>query len=89
MDFSIMASINIKASEEIFTFISVHITSELQLIKKFSRSKKVPIPMDPSNTEIRIVFATVVDAGKVYSNQTGHFSVTSNRGVKCVFILYS
>ena len=45
--------------------------------------------MDPINAETRIFSATVVDSGKVYSYQIGNFPVTSRRGVKYVFILYS
>ena len=45
--------------------------------------------MDTSNAETNIAFAPVVDAVKVYSQQTGSFTVTSSRGVNYVFILYS
>ena len=44
--------------------------------------------MEPINTETHIVFATVVNAGKLYSEQTINFTVTSRKGVKYVFILY-
>ena len=58
-----------------------------QLIKN-ERSTKVPITMDFSNAETTLVFAAVVDAGNVYSYQTGRFTFTSSRGIKYVFILY-
>ena len=45
--------------------------------------------MEPRNAETRIVFSTVVDAVKVYIDQTGHFPVTSIRVVKYTFIIYS
>ena len=45
--------------------------------------------MEPDNTEKCIVFATFVGAGKVYSNQTGRFHVSSSKVVKYVFIVYS
>ena len=45
--------------------------------------------MYPSNSETHIVFAAVVEAVKVYSDQTGHFPVTSIKGLKHVSILYS
>ena len=45
--------------------------------------------MDPSNVENHLVFTTVVDSWKVYSDQTGSFTFISSRGVKYVFILYS
>ena len=45
--------------------------------------------MDPRNTETNILFETVMDAVKLYLHQTGYFPVTSNRGLKYVFILYS
>ena len=45
--------------------------------------------MDPRNEETHLVFATVIDSGKLYSYQTVHFTVTYRRGVKCIFILYS
>ena len=44
--------------------------------------------MEHSNSETHIIFATVVDAVKLYSYQTGFFPVTSIKGVKYVFILY-
>ena len=44
--------------------------------------------MDTNNAENCLVFVTVVDSGKLYSDQTGHFPFTSIRGVKYVFILY-
>ena len=45
--------------------------------------------MDPRNSETQLVFGTVVDTGKVYSDQKGWFLVISRRVVKYVFILYS
>ena len=45
--------------------------------------------MQPRNVETHLVFETVVDAGKFNPYQTGNFPVTSRKGVKYVFILYS
>ena len=45
--------------------------------------------MEYRNVETNIVFWTVAYEGKLYSDQTGRFTVTSIRGVKYVFILYS
>ena len=45
--------------------------------------------MDPRNAETHLFFTTVLDTVIVYSDQTGHFSVTSSRGVKYVLFLYS
>ena len=46
------------------------------------RSTQIPIPniMKPGNTETYLVFVTVLEAGKFYSNQTGHFPVRSRKG---------
>ena len=52
-------------------------------------STQIPITMDPRNVETNHVFVIVVYAGKSYSYQTVLFTVTSSRGVKYVFILYS
>ena len=41
------------------------------------------------NARTRFVFASVLDAVKFYSNQTGHFPVTSRNRTKYVFIVYS
>ena len=45
--------------------------------------------MDIVNTEKHLVFRTVVYAGKLYSYQTGHFTVTPSKGIKYVFIICS
>ena len=45
--------------------------------------------MKPGNSKTCLVFETVVDAGKVYSYQTGCFSVAYSKGENYVFILYS
>ena len=46
------------------------------------RSTQIPIPniMKPGNTETYLVFVTVLEAGKFYSNQTGRFPVRSRKG---------
>ena len=44
--------------------------------------------MKPGNSKTCLVFETVVDAGKVYSYQTGSFYVTYIKGVKYLLILY-
>ena len=45
--------------------------------------------MEPINEEIHLVFATIVYAGKFYSDQTCRFPITNIKEVKYVFILYS
>ena len=79
MNFSIMVRINTKASAQIFTKFSGYSTRELKPIKKNAIFTQVPIKMDPSNAETHLVSTTVVDAVKVYSDQTGCFPVTTSR----------
>ena len=89
MGFSIMASININFSVEIFTKVSGYSARELESSNKNSRSTQVPITMNPINAGTYLSFTEVVDVGKLCSDQTGHFPVASITGVKYVFILYS
>ena len=44
--------------------------------------------MDPSNAKNRLVFATVLDAGNVYSDQTGCFPFISIRVFNYLFIIF-
>ena len=44
--------------------------------------------MEPRKSEAHHVFETFMDAVKVYLDQTGSFTVTSNKGVIYLFILY-
>ena len=56
--------------------------------KKKSRKTQVLIKVDIRNTETHHLFATILDAGKIYSDQTVRFHVTSSGGVNYIFLLY-
>ena len=84
-----MDRIKIKACAEIFTKVSGHSIRALESSKKNVIPTQVPITTEKRNIETCIVFATVLDAGKVCSYQSGSFTLTSSRVVKYVFILYS
>ena len=86
-----MARINIQTSAKIFAKSVTTVQVNLNQTSKIARYAQITIPtiMETGNAETHLVFATVVDTGKVYSDQTGHFTVTSSKGVKYVSILYS
>ena len=44
---------------------------------------------EPNNQETEMVFGTIETIGKVYTDQTGRFPVTSSKGTKYIFVLYS
>ena len=47
-------------------------------------------PQSPNNDRCNQVFMTVAAVdGKLYSNQTGHFPITYNRGNSLVAIFYA
>ena len=60
----------------------------LNQARKNTRSTQVTITIYPINTETHLVFSTVANAGKVYSDQTGRFPVTSSKGVNYSFNYY-
>ena len=47
-----------------------------------------PTP-EPNNNETELVFATIEAIGKVYTDQTERFPVTSSRGTKYICVLYA
>ena len=48
------------------------------------------VPQFPNNNRSHHVYMTITDLeGKLYSDQTGHFPITSNRGNCYVVIFYA
>jgi hypothetical protein len=45
-------------------------------------------PQEANNPKTHLLFAAIIDTGKIYTDQTGRFPVTSSKGHKYVLILY-
>jgi hypothetical protein len=47
----------------------------------------IPV-QEPNNAATNCLFATIDDAGRIYTDQTGRFPVTSSQGNKYILVLY-
>ena len=46
-------------------------------------------PQEEHNIKTQLAFATIVDEGKIYTDQTGKFPVISNRGNRYMMVIYA
>eukprot|EP00957_Ditylum_brightwellii_P105581 8049606-Ditylum_brightwellii.AAC.1 len=44
---------------------------------------------EEDNMKTQLAFATTIDEGKIYTNQTGKFPVVSSKGNRYVMVIYA
>ena len=68
-------------------------TTRIRHEKNFRSTTTLP-PLDPdppqetNNQQTQCLLATIEQTGKIYTNQTGCFPVTSSHGIQYVLVLY-
>jgi hypothetical protein len=56
---------------------------------KVQREQEDEPKQEPNNASTQQLFAAITETGKIYTDQTGRFPVTSSRGNKYILVLYN